>query len=84
MDGEEFLTLAPQQVVKLICNDCLMVPSEEKVYECVISWVLHDVEKRQADIAQLMEHVRLPLVSQEYLVQRVEQEQLLKANLRCK
>lgn len=84
VDAEEFLTLAPEQVAKLICSDRLMVPSEEKVFECVISWVHHDLEKRQNDLALLMEHVRLPLLSQEYLVQRVEEEPLLKANLQCK
>lgn len=83
VDAEEFLTLAPQQVAKLICSDRLMVPTEEKVFECVISWVHHDLEKRQNDLALLMEHVRLPLLSQEYLVQRVEEEPLLKANLQC-
>lgn len=31
-----------------------------------------------------MEHVRLPLLSQEYLVQRVEEEPLLKSDLKCK
>lgn len=84
VDAEEFLTLAPEQVAKLICSDRLMVPSEEKVFECVISWVHHDLEKRQNNLALLMEHVRLPLLSQEYLVQRVEEEPLLKANLQCK
>lgn len=84
VDAEEFLTLEPEQVAKLICSDRLMVPSEEKVFECVISWVHHDLEKRQKNLALLMEHVRLPLLSQEYLVQRVEEEPLLKANLQCK
>lgn len=84
VDAEEFLTLAAEQVAKLICSDRLMVPSEEKVFECVISWVHHDLEKRQTDLALLMEYVRLPLLSQEYLVQRVEEEPLLKANLQCK
>lgn len=83
VDAEEFLTLAPQQVAKLICSDRLMVPTEEKVFECVISWVHHDLDNRQNDLALLMEHVRLPLLSQEYLVQRVEEEPLLKANLQC-
>jgi kelch-like protein 2/3 len=83
VDAEEFLTLTPEQVVKLISSDRLTVPSEEKVFECVILWVYHDLEKRQNDLALLMEHVRLPLLSQEYLVQRVGDEPLLKANLRC-
>ena len=84
VEGEEFLTLAPQQVATLICSDRLTVPSEEKVFECVISWVHSDLEKRQDFLAELMEHVRLPLLSQDYLVQRVEEEPLLKASLQCK
>jgi hypothetical protein len=54
-----------------------------QVFECVIAWVHHDLEKRQMHLAELMEHVRLPLLSQEYLVQRVEEEPLLKDNLQC-
>lgn len=84
VECEEFLTLSHHQVSKLICSDRLTVPSEEKVFECVISWVNHDLDGRQNFLAELMEHVRLPLLPQEYLVQRVEEEPLLKANLRCK
>nr|CAD7445133.1 unnamed protein product [Timema bartmani] len=84
VECEEFLTLSHQQVSKLICSDRLTVPSEEKVFECVIGWVHHDLHTRQVYLAELMEHVRLPLMSQEYLVQRVEEEPLLKANLQCK
>lgn len=54
-----------------------------KVFECVVSWVNHDLENRQNYLAELMEHVRLPLLPQDYLVQRVEEEPLLKANLKC-
>lgn len=84
VECEEFLTLSHHQVSKLICSDRLTVPSEEKVFECVISWVNHDLENRQAYLAELMEHVRLPLLPQDYLVQRVEEEPLLKSNLKCK
>ncbi|KAJ1522109.1 hypothetical protein ONE63_002420 [Megalurothrips usitatus] len=84
VECEEFLTLSPQQVSKLICSDRLTVPSEEKVFESVVSWVHHDLEGRQSQLPLLMEHVRLPLLSQDYLMQRVEEEPLLKANLQCK
>lgn len=69
---------------KLICSDRLTVPSEEKVFECVIAWVQHDLEIRHKNLSGLMEHVRLPLMSQEYLMQRVEEEPLLKSDLQCK
>ncbi|GJQ73303.1 putative BTB And C-terminal Kelch [Trypoxylus dichotomus] len=84
VECEEFLTLSHQQVARLICSDRLTVPSEEKVFECVIAWVQHDLKHRQEHLSALMEHVRLPLMSQEYLVQRVEEEPLLKADLHCK
>ncbi|XP_046673148.1 LOW QUALITY PROTEIN: ring canal kelch homolog [Homalodisca vitripennis] len=84
VECEEFLTLSHHQVSKLICSDHLTVPSEEKVFECVISWVNHALENRQSHLAELMEHVRFPLLPQDYLVQRVEEEPLLKASLKCK
>ena len=49
-----------------------------------MSWVQHNLESREDLIERLMEHVRLPLMSQEYLVQRVEEEPLFKTNSRCK
>lgn len=84
VESEEFLALSPAQVCKLISSDRLAVPSEEKVFEAVMAWVNHDLDNRQEDLAQLMENVRLPLLSQEYLVQRVEEEPLLKSNHLCK
>lgn len=40
-----------------------------QVFEAVIAWVNHDKDVRQEHLAHLMEHVRLPLLSREYLVQ---------------
>jgi kelch-like protein 2/3 len=48
-----------------------------------VSWVQHDRESRQSHLAELMEYVRLPLLTQDYLVQHVEEEPLLKVNLQC-
>ena len=49
-----------------------------------MSWVNHDFTSRQEEISQLIENVRLPLMSQDYLVQRVEEEPLIKSDSRCK
>uniref|UniRef100_A0A182NTY3 BTB domain-containing protein n=1 Tax=Anopheles dirus TaxID=7168 RepID=A0A182NTY3_9DIPT len=81
---DEFLNLTSDQVAHLIKSDRLSVPTEEKVYECVITWIQYDVPGRQHHLAELMEHVRLPLLSQDYLVQYVEKEQLMKGDLQCK
>lgn len=81
---DEFLQLQHGQVVDLIRSDRLHVTAEERVYESVIAWILHDTGGRQQHLAALMEHVRLPLLPQEYLVSRVENEPCLKADLLCK
>uniref|UniRef100_A0A8C9T9Y6 Kelch like family member 2 n=1 Tax=Scleropages formosus TaxID=113540 RepID=A0A8C9T9Y6_SCLFO len=84
VQGEEFLNLGIEHVCSLIASDKLTIPSEEKVFEAVISWVNHDKDVRQEHMAHLMEHVRLPLLSREYLVQRVEEESLVKNSSACK
>ncbi|VVC24961.1 Hypothetical protein CINCED_3A021095 [Cinara cedri] len=84
VEGDEFLSLSSDQVVKLISSDELTVPSEEKVFECVICWVNHAPTSRKDILPKLMEHVRLPLASKEYLLKRVEEEPLLKNSLECK
>uniref|UniRef100_A0A8C2K856 Kelch-like family member 2 n=1 Tax=Cyprinus carpio TaxID=7962 RepID=A0A8C2K856_CYPCA len=84
VQSEEFLNLGMDQVCSLIASDKLTIPSEEKVFEAVIAWVTHDKDVRQEHMAHLMEHVRLPLLSREYLVQRVEEETLVKNSSACK
>jgi len=50
-----------------------------------VAWTNHDQSGCRRDlIARLMQHVRLPLLSQDFLVQRVEQESLIKNNSVCK
>ncbi|XP_050060679.1 ring canal kelch homolog isoform X2 [Aphis gossypii] len=81
---DEFLSLSSEEVIKLIsCND-VNVPFEEKVYECVIKWVKHELNQRIHLLPNLMEHVRLPLISKEYLVENVVNEPLLKNDPKCK
>lgn len=81
---DEFFNLQPDQIANLIRSDRLTVSSEEKVYESVIAWIQFDPSERQKYVADLMQNVRLPLLPQEYLVSRVENEPLLKEDLLCK
>ena len=76
--------MTPEQVAQLIASDTITVPSEEKVFESVISWINFNTDERSGYLPQLLEHVRLPLLSQEYLLNRVESEPLLKTNDNCK
>lgn len=54
------------------------------MYECVIGWIQFDAAERKAYLSKLLEKVRLPLLSQEYLMTRVEREPLLREDLLCK
>ncbi|KAJ8393895.1 hypothetical protein AAFF_G00056240 [Aldrovandia affinis] len=84
MLGEEYMGLSLQQVCGLISSDKLTVSTEEKVFEAMVSWIKHDKEARLEHMPRLMEHVRLPLLSRDYLVQIVEEEALIKNNNTCK
>ena len=84
LDCDEFYALDHSQVCDLIASDTITVPSEEKVYESVISWVKHDNANRGQVLPVLMEHVRLPLLSKEYLLKRVDCEGLFQAHPECK
>eukprot|EP00102_Acyrthosiphon_pisum_P026770 XP_016663980.1 PREDICTED: kelch-like protein 2 [Acyrthosiphon pisum] len=84
VDGEEFLSLSYEQVVKLISSDELIVPSEEKVYESIIRWVKHELGLRKTIFPQLMEQIRLPLISKHYILKKVVEEPLIKNCFKCK
>ena len=47
-----------------------------------MSWINHDMSNREAVLESLLEHVRLPLMAQDYIVQKVEEEPLIKNNSR--
>ncbi|XP_008181225.1 kelch-like protein 2 [Acyrthosiphon pisum] len=79
----EFLSLSLEQVIKLISSDRLPVSSDEKVFESVISWVKYDLGSRQCVLSQLMQHVRLPLTSKDYILKKVAEEPLIKNCLKC-
>ena len=42
-----------------------------QVFESVISWINHSTEQRSQNLPMLIEHVRLPLLSQDYLIHKV-------------
>jgi kelch-like protein 2/3 len=55
-----------------------------QVYEAVMNWVNADIESRSSELPTLMEYVRLPLLSQDYLLQHVETNTLMRSNAPCK
>ena len=50
------------------------VVSEEPVFEAVVGWVKHDETNREEYMSQLLEHVRLPLLSAKYITDVIDEE----------
>lgn len=84
MNTEEFLLLPFSEVEELISNTQLNIPSEEKVFLAVLSWVKHDVTERVQNIGKLLRHVRLPLLPRDFLMTAVDSETLVRENAECK
>ncbi|XP_060870643.1 ring canal kelch homolog [Metopolophium dirhodum] len=80
--SKDFLSLSSEDLVKLISSIDVAVPFEEKVIECVIKWVKHDLDRRNYFLPKLMEHLRLPLLKPDILFNIVN-EPLLMNNPKC-
>ncbi|XP_073968463.1 kelch-like protein 5 [Rhodnius prolixus] len=72
LKNQEFLTLPAVEVAKLLKSDELNVPSEEDIFYGVMSWVEYDKDSRSKDIANLLQCVKLPLLSPSFLADVVE------------
>ncbi|XP_070535912.1 kelch-like protein 24 [Ptychodera flava] len=74
---EEFLELPSERLISYISDDALNVNSEEMVYVAVMEWIRHDVENRWSELATVLQHVRLPLISPGFLVNHIESDALI-------
>lgn len=52
--NEEFIQLNAYELVKLLANDNLNVPSEETVFEAFIDWLKHDSDTREKHIPHML------------------------------
>ncbi|XP_070854968.1 kelch-like protein diablo [Drosophila suzukii] len=84
MESEEFLLLPVGQLVDIICSDELNVRSEEQVFNAVMSWLKYNVAERRQHLAQVLQHVRLPLLSPKFLVGTVGSDLLVRSDEACR
>ena len=50
------------------------VPSEEDVFEAVMVWIKYNIEDRKEYLPSLLEHVRLSLLTPQYLTDVIDNE----------
>ncbi|KAM3959161.1 kelch-like protein diablo [Aphomia sociella] len=84
MESEEFLLLPAAQLVDIVSSDELNVRSEEQTFQAVMSWVKYNVAERRQHLAQVLQHVRLPLLSPKFLVGTVSSELLIRSDDACR
>lgn len=80
---EEFLEMKSQELIEIIKRDELRV-SEDVVYEAVIKWIKYAVPDRMPILAEVFSNVRFCLLSPEYLVDVVRDENLIQNSPECK
>ncbi|KAK6176720.1 hypothetical protein SNE40_014964 [Patella caerulea] len=81
---DEFKTLPLEELERLISSDELQVNSEEPVFEAVLNWVKYEMVERQQYLAQLLQYVRLPLLSARYITDVIDYEPLVKSSHKCR
>ncbi|XP_061437286.1 LOW QUALITY PROTEIN: kelch-like protein 20 [Lethenteron reissneri] len=84
MESEEFMLLPANQLIDIISTDELNVRSEEQVYSAVIAWVKYNIQERRPQLPQVLQHVRLPLLTPKFLVGTVGTDLLVKSDEACR
>ncbi|RVE58784.1 hypothetical protein OJAV_G00197490 [Oryzias javanicus] len=77
---EDFLQLFPSELAAILTNDNLNVETEEVVFEALMNWVSRDVENREKELPGLLDCVRLRLVTDDYLKEKVDKHKLISGN----
>ena len=60
---EEFLQLDWSILLSFLESDSIKISSEDDVFIALLRWITFDTENRRVHIKQLLNHVKLPLVS---------------------
>ncbi|XP_071331805.1 kelch-like protein 10 [Trachinotus anak] len=80
----EFLLLSAQELAKIIENDQLSVKKEKTVFEAILRWITYAPEQRKEYISLLLSKVRLALMSPEYMMESVNDNEVVKASEGCR
>jgi len=80
---DEFKDLPFEKLIELLGSDETRVDREEQIFEALMSWINHDLTKRRGFFADLIVHVRFPLMSPYYLMDHVETEDLVRSTPEC-
>ena len=83
MKNEEFLQQPSRNLVALLKNDKVQVRSEEDVYLAFDSWLYYDYDERKEFVLDILDCIRFPLLSLEFLESKVFSSPYIKNNTSC-
>lgn len=78
--NDEFVRLELGELCEIIKADDLVVIREEHVCDSVLRWISADEEERQDSVGTLISHLRLTLVSLDYLLDELDSLELVRSN----
>lgn len=81
---DEFLNLSYKDLLDLIKRDELNVKSEETIFDACMRWVKFSEESRKKNLPQVLSKVRLPLLTPQFLADRVATEELIRTSHQCR
>uniref|UniRef100_A0A671QVA2 Kelch-like protein 29 n=1 Tax=Sinocyclocheilus anshuiensis TaxID=1608454 RepID=A0A671QVA2_9TELE len=81
---DEILSISTEDLINYLSNDSLNTKAEELVYETVIKWIKEDPVGRVQHISKLLAVVRLPFIHPSYLLNVVDNEELIKSSEACR
>nr|XP_022903653.1 kelch-like protein 17 isoform X1 [Onthophagus taurus] len=80
MNSDKFMELEIEELIELLSKDSLSIEAESQVFECAISWIKHDQERRKVYIADIIGCIRMSLIPRTYLNNCLIQNELIKNN----
>ncbi|KAM4626410.1 kelch-like protein 41 [Discoglossus pictus] len=77
---DDFLQLAPHELIAVISSDSLNTEKEEAVFESVMKWVRTDKENKVKSLGDVFDCIRFRLMPEKYFKEHVEKDDLIKGN----
>ena len=81
--SDEFLELDKEGLIDLLKCNSLQVYSEDEIFNAVELWINHHYEQRKRYASDVLQHVRIPLISLEFLETRVFPASFVKNDSEC-
>ncbi|XP_039175873.1 actin-binding protein IPP isoform X1 [Crotalus tigris] len=71
-NGDEFLALTKDQLIKILRSEDLSVEDEYQVFMAAMQWILKDPGKRKKHAVEILDAVRFPLLPPQRLLKYIE------------